>query len=405
MVISSWPPRLFILPKINRLMKNSFWALSRRLFTGAGFLQTIVLVTATAALFGFYTSSYFQKEKHTALAETPMCWLPGGQDCRTGDQGTCYSRAGSGCYWQQTGDQPWIGDCRCPSAPPDNEPAPTTAGGGRTYNSCADLDKEIDDTNTADPNCGARNGMSCKDGSGFYCCYHNGDCQQGGTQTQVVCSGTNIKNNTGSKITADVYAGCHNNNKIGTKDIPAGESRSAGRCTQLDVWNYCGVCNWDANCEATTPTPTKPTNTPTPTGTPTSTPTSTPTPTGTIATPTPTNTPTPTATPTPPLLACGNICSSNWNGSPQSSNECPQDAPTCYAFSTSEWRCVINPSWNDYGCTPPGSTPTPTPTKPQVLGASVPPVMPKAGLPTELTVGLLQILGVGVILRIALLLL
>lgn len=103
-----------------------------------------------------------------------------------------------------------------------------------------------------------------------------------------------------------------------------------------------------------TPTPTVPVSTTTPTRRPTL----TPTPTRRV-TLTPTKTPTPT--PTGIIISCGDRCISNWNGNPQSQGECPASAPTCYAYSSSEWRCVINPSWSNNGCLPPGVTPTLTP--------------------------------------------
>lgn len=53
----------------------------------------------------------------------------------------------------------------------------------------------------------------------------------------------------------------------------------------------------------------------------------------------------------------------------------------------------------------PNPTFTPTPTKPQVQGAVAPPIAPKSGGPTDLTLGLIEIGFVGLILRAALLLL
>jgi hypothetical protein len=113
------------------------------------------------------------------------------------------------------------------------------------------------------------------------------------------------------------------------------------------------------------------------------------------ATPTPTLTITPTSTPIP---GCGEKrCSSD--------SDCPSNFPHCFdrlSDNTAAKVCIINKDWYD-GCNSPQATATPTPTKPPVAGAVAPPIAPKAGAPTDLTFGLIQIGLIGIILRLALL--
>jgi len=137
--------------------------------------------------------------------------------------------------------------------------------------------------------------------------------------------------------------------------------------------------------------PIPPTNTPIPTAMPTPTLILTPIPTLTL-TPTPTIRLTPTSTPTVTLT------------------------PTSTPIITSTPTPTVTPNPSDTPMPTPTATPTPNPsntptptftpapTVPTVLGAAAPTIAPRAGVPTGFTFGLVQIGVIGILLRVALLL-
>ena len=409
--------------------------MGKKLFTGIGLFQTLLIAIIIASFAGYYYSSYKDiTNPKSVLAEGQCC--SGTPECGSNEQcvtdttngcnpkGICKPKPGpeQGCCASDTDCAPWeecrisngacgtngkscgvkqsacknngdscSGNWECCSGGCDNTTKKCYGGQVSTPRSSEQVCNIQGGTKTsmcsADPNCGANGGTCCNKDGKNYCCYgdsatrQDGDCYAGGA-SGVSCSGNSITNNTGSTIKVRHFRGgaedltCPISSAGGSdSDLLPGQSINAGSCEQIDASGFCGVCD-DSGCQPPTTTPPPPptitptpilTSTPTPTSsptpsnipTPTITSTPTPTPTGTI---TPSATPTSTPTPTPTPISCGNICTSNWEESPQENGECPSDSPTCWAFSTDEWRCVKNPDWNDHGCTPPGSTPTPTPT-------------------------------------------
>jgi|GEM_PF-5268226 len=323
----------------------------------------------------------------------------GTPECASGEQ--CVRKPGSSC--DRDGGK---GVCQ-PKPLPDDP-----AGCCRDDNDCASWETCVSGNGACSTNKSCRSRAGCANDSdclpGNRCV--GGTCVGAGTlECHATSNGVTVVNKLGMKVDCSgTYASCQSRRgskqecqtrdscdgsprQTGNFSLENNESRSFGgiqpTCDawQTDIQITCGGvscsnadhgCEWDdQRCSPPTATPTIPSNTPTPTRiTPTPTRTTTPTPTPSRTTPTPTPTITPTGTltptltptltitPTPTLISCGNICTKNWDGSPQDGGECPSDSPTCYAFSTDEWRCVKDPDWDDHGCTPPGSTPTPTPT-------------------------------------------
>jgi len=509
-------------------MKDFLSDLGKILFTGIGLVQTIVTVILIVVVASYYNFSYknlTNAEKALATvgeccSGTPDCGNAG-QQCVTDTNSSCNAQGkgvckplpdnAPGCCYSPDDCAPWE-ECRISNAACNSGKSCGIKEDGASFTPrspdqvCKDEGGSITNICIADANCKANGGTCCNKGTANYCCYgdsssrKDGSCYAGGQQTSVTCNGSTITNNTDKTIKIKVFKGqgediqCPISSPGGSdRDLGPGASMSA-HCEQLEAAGYCGVCD-DSACAPppSTATPTPPAGRPTPTATPTLGPTATPTPTAT-STPIPTGTSTPSPTSTPFLPSCGDTCTSNFNGSPQINGECPESAPTCWAFSTADWRCVVNPDWDDSGCEQPIVTPTPsescynecdgdddcrdglfcqevdgvdrcvnsdcsdesdctcnrncwdvcgvdsecpsglscqqigetkrcvnpscqlqqdcncqeeltpTPTKPTVLGAIAPKIVPKSGIPSELTSGLIKIGLVGVLLRFALLL-
>lgn len=266
-------------------MRNRLLVLGQRLFTGAGFFQTLFAVVFIAMLAGYYTSAY-------RITSNPEKVLAN-------------ASASSTCEKDKSGPEPKGSIVR------------------RHFDTLAQCQSLC---------CNGRDGIKC--GDKYYCA-------QAGP---LPASCTIPSGQTSCSISAEESCGvvqtdCY---YTGTTDYYSGSiGYDCSGCPVPPSW---------------TPTATL-TPIPTATLTPTPFPTLTPTPTSTV-TPNPSNTPTPTPTLTP---------------TPN-----PSNTPT--------------------------PTFTPTPTVPTVLGAVAPTIAPRAGTPTGLTFGLIQIGVIGILLRVALLL-
>lgn len=221
--------------------------------------------------------------------EGQTCDIPNGA-CMSGK--SCNTETGTHleCRDSQCVYVPGAGENLCESHEECRQEATPTPGG----DPCIEYGYIHDDTCTANPYCETdplQNGFCCKteDGTRFFCCYRNGNCQEGLTPGDRFCR----DNNNGSVTIGCTKAGqvkvithdctsspkcpCSEGPEEHLMDVVKGENTFSLaqfniRCGQIDIdaTDFCGSCadckDWGCNGGGGTPTPPTGTATP-PTGT------------------------------------------------------------------------------------------------------------------------------------------
>lgn len=446
-------------------MRRQLFSLGQKLFTGIGLLQTLFVVAFMAMLAGYYTFAYrATSEPQTILAQfSTKCDVdkikPYNSCEEIKDPSVCYSHGGSGCDW--TGD-PYSGHCFCArDLPATPTPIPGKANIICSVNGDGSIHFENKGQEGGEVIVSAK---FCQSGRDSQSQCEADDrvlrCQNSGTKQ--ISSGTLQPGQSANVGVVQIACGIWQVDSSECGGSAHDCNWDNGVCAPPTATP---VPPTSTPTPTRRPTPT-PTRAPTPTPTVTVTPTMTSTPTPTLAL-VPTNTPAPQRGKFKTCKfndqnkngqrdsgdeglqwsfqyrvnggswadyrtqvdwwrfwlerGCGDLIELN-DGDTVNVHEFDMDGWD-HTTSTNQQVQIqagqikvlnfgnvprVGPTSTPTSTPNPSNTPTPTftpsPTKPLVLGAAAPTIAPKAGTPSSLTFGLIQIGVIGILLRMALLL-